>query len=38
MGATTEIHSVDHTPLLTAPQLVVEILLKAARETLSSTI
>ena len=37
MGATTEIHSVDHAPLLTAPRLVVDILLKAARETLSST-
>ena len=35
MGARTEIHSVDHTPLLTAPQLVVDIILKAARETLS---
>ena len=35
MGAKTEIHSVDHTPLLTAPQVVVDIILKAARETLS---
>jgi pimeloyl-ACP methyl ester carboxylesterase len=35
MGAKTEIHVVDHTPLLTAPQIVVDIILKAARETLS---
>jgi pimeloyl-ACP methyl ester carboxylesterase len=37
MGANTEIHSVDHTPLLTAPQAVINIILKAASATLSST-
>jgi pimeloyl-ACP methyl ester carboxylesterase len=35
MGAKVKIHSVDHTPLLTAPEVVVEIILEAARETLS---
>jgi pimeloyl-ACP methyl ester carboxylesterase len=35
MGAKVKIHPVDHTPLLTAPEVVVEIILEAARETLS---
>jgi pimeloyl-ACP methyl ester carboxylesterase len=35
MGAKTKIHSVDHTPLLTAPEVVIDIILEAARETLS---
>jgi len=35
MGAKVTIHSVDHTPLLTSPQVVVDIILQAARETLS---
>jgi hypothetical protein len=30
------VHPVDHTPLLTAPELVVDIILEAARETLTS--
>jgi pimeloyl-ACP methyl ester carboxylesterase len=35
MGAKVRVHPVDHTPLLTAPDLVVDILLEAARETLA---
>ncbi len=35
MGAKVRAHPVDHTPLLTAPELVVDILIEAARETLS---
>jgi pimeloyl-ACP methyl ester carboxylesterase len=35
MGAKVKIHSVDHTPLLTSPQVVIDIILEAARETLS---
>jgi pimeloyl-ACP methyl ester carboxylesterase len=35
MGAKVRVHSVDHTPLLTAPELVVDIILEAARETLT---
>jgi pimeloyl-ACP methyl ester carboxylesterase len=35
MGATVHAHPVDHTPLLTAPTIVVEVILEAARATLS---
>jgi pimeloyl-ACP methyl ester carboxylesterase len=35
MGAKVRVHRVDHTPLITAPELVVEIILEAARETLT---
>ena len=35
MGATTRSRAVDHTPLLTAPESVVEIILEAAEATLS---
>jgi pimeloyl-ACP methyl ester carboxylesterase len=35
MGAKVRVHPVDHTPLLTAPEVVVGILLEAARETLT---
>jgi pimeloyl-ACP methyl ester carboxylesterase len=35
MGAKIRVHRVDHTPLITAPELVVEIILEAARETLT---
>jgi pimeloyl-ACP methyl ester carboxylesterase len=34
MGAKVRTHPVDHTPLLTAPELVVDIIGEAARETL----
>ncbi len=34
MGATTRALAVDHTPLLTAPEKVVDIILDAARATL----
>jgi pimeloyl-ACP methyl ester carboxylesterase len=36
MGAKVRVHPVDHTPLLTAPEVVVDILLEAARETLTA--
>jgi pimeloyl-ACP methyl ester carboxylesterase len=36
MGAKVRVHPVDHTPLITAPELVVDIILEAARETLAS--
>src|SRR5580698_9905120 len=36
MGARVRVHPVDHTPLLTAPELVVDIIGEAARETLTS--
>jgi pimeloyl-ACP methyl ester carboxylesterase len=36
MGAKVRVHQVDHTPMLTAPQLVVDIICEAARETLTS--
>ncbi len=36
MGAKVWTRPVDHTPLLTAPGVVVDILLEAARETLTS--
>ena len=36
MAAQVRVHPVDHTPLLTAPELVVDIILEAARETLTS--
>jgi pimeloyl-ACP methyl ester carboxylesterase len=35
MGAKARVHPVDHAPLLTAPEAVVDILLEAARETLT---
>jgi pimeloyl-ACP methyl ester carboxylesterase len=35
MGAKVQVHPVDHAPLLTAPEVVVDILLEAARETLT---
>jgi pimeloyl-ACP methyl ester carboxylesterase len=35
MGAKVRVHPVDDTPLLTAPELVVDILLEAAREVLT---
>jgi pimeloyl-ACP methyl ester carboxylesterase len=35
MAAQVRVHPVDHTPLLTAPELVVDIILEAARETLT---
>jgi hypothetical protein len=35
MGAKVRVYHVDHTPLLTAPEVVVAILLEAARETLT---
>ncbi|MGC1297745.1 MAG: alpha/beta hydrolase [Alloacidobacterium sp.] len=34
MGANIRSHQVDHSPMLTAPDLVVEVLLDAARQTL----
>jgi pimeloyl-ACP methyl ester carboxylesterase len=34
MGATIRSHQVDHSPMLTAPDLVVEVILDAARQTL----
>jgi hypothetical protein len=34
MGAKVRAHRVDHTPLLTAPEVVVDIVCEAARETL----
>ena len=36
MGAKVRVRAVDHTPLLTAPDEVVDIIREAARETLSS--
>jgi pimeloyl-ACP methyl ester carboxylesterase len=36
MAAKVRVHPVDHTPLLTAPELVVDIIREAARETLTS--
>jgi len=36
MGAKIRVRSVDHTPLLTAPDEVVDIIREAARETLTS--
>jgi pimeloyl-ACP methyl ester carboxylesterase len=35
MGAKVRVHPVDHTPLITAPEVVVDILLEAARQTLT---
>ncbi len=35
MGATVRSEPVDHTPMLTAPDLVIELISEAARETLS---
>jgi pimeloyl-ACP methyl ester carboxylesterase len=36
MAAKVRVHPVDHTPLLTAPELVVDIIREAACETLTS--
>jgi pimeloyl-ACP methyl ester carboxylesterase len=35
MGATVRAHDVDHSPMYTAPDVVVEMILEAARETLA---
>jgi hypothetical protein len=35
MRASTRSFAVDHTPLLTAPEKVVEVIIAAAQETLS---
>ena len=35
MGAKVKVQPVDHTPLITAPELVVEIIREAAGETLT---
>lgn len=35
MGAKVRSHHVDHTPMYTEPNLVVDVILQAARETLS---
>jgi pimeloyl-ACP methyl ester carboxylesterase len=35
MGATARPHPVDHTPMYSAPALVVDVILEAARKTLS---
>jgi pimeloyl-ACP methyl ester carboxylesterase len=34
MGATVQSHAVDHTPMHTAPNLVVDVVLEAVRETI----
>ncbi len=36
MGAKVRSHPVDHTPLLTAPKVVIDIISEAASETLVS--
>jgi pimeloyl-ACP methyl ester carboxylesterase len=36
MGAKIHAHRVDHSPMYTAPDLVVNVILEAARETLGS--
>jgi pimeloyl-ACP methyl ester carboxylesterase len=36
MGANIRSHQVDHSPMLTAPDLVVEVILDAARQTIQS--
>jgi hypothetical protein len=35
MGAKVRVHPVDHAPLITAPEVVVDILLEAARQMLT---
>jgi hypothetical protein len=35
MHATVRSHPVDHTPMYSAPDLVVDVILEAARKTLS---
>jgi pimeloyl-ACP methyl ester carboxylesterase len=35
MGARTQSHGVDHSPMYTAPDLVIDVILEAARETLA---
>jgi pimeloyl-ACP methyl ester carboxylesterase len=36
MGATVRTHRVDHSPMYTAPEVVVGVILEAARETLTA--
>jgi hypothetical protein len=36
MATKIAVHPVDHTPLLTAPETVIDIIREAARETLTS--
>jgi hypothetical protein len=36
MGATVRSHPVDHSPMYTEPDLVVDVILEAARKTLST--
>jgi hypothetical protein len=36
MGAMVRPHPVDHTPMYSAPTLVVDVILEAARKTLSN--
>jgi pimeloyl-ACP methyl ester carboxylesterase len=33
MGATVRVHAVDHSPMLTSPNVVVDVLLEAIRNT-----
>ncbi len=35
MGARAQSHRVDHSPMYTAPELVIDVILEAARETLA---
>jgi pimeloyl-ACP methyl ester carboxylesterase len=37
MGATVRVHAVDHSPMLTAPRMVVDVLLEAIRTTCKNT-
>jgi hypothetical protein len=37
MGATIRAHAVDHSPMLTAPDVVVDVLLEAIRSTLTAS-
>ena len=37
MGATVRVHAVDHSPMLTAPRMVVDFLLEAIRTTCNNT-
>jgi len=36
MGARMRAHDVDHSPMYTAPEVVVGVILEAARETLAA--
>ncbi|HEY4318920.1 MAG TPA: alpha/beta hydrolase [Herbaspirillum sp.] len=38
MGATIIVHDVDHTPSLTAPEVVIDLVRTAARETLANSV